>query len=114
MTLKEISELPPGTFRVIDSEFGVKRWCNIIHIWHDGKHNGVTRHSAYRFGLCEPAQQGSYIETRGGSNKFSGRKTLKEEDKKRPITVFASDNQVKNFGSKEKLKQVLTNVINRK
>jgi hypothetical protein len=113
MTLKEISDLPLGTYRVIDSEYGVKQWYNIIHILYDGKHKGVRRHSAFKFGLCAPAQQGSYIETRGGSNKSSGRKAVKEADKKKPITVFASENQIRQFGNKEKLKQVLTNIIKR-
>ena len=58
MTLKEISNQNPSTYKVIDMAIRkgeVKRWSDKIEIIINGKSKFVTRKGAYKYGLCEKA-----------------------------------------------------------
>jgi hypothetical protein len=55
-TLKKLSEMYPGSYKVIDSiviQGKLKDWSDKIEIIFDGKSKFVTRKGAYKYGLCE-------------------------------------------------------------
>ena len=55
-TLKEISNMSPFNYRVIDNsviKMRVKSWSDQIEIIYNGKSKFVTRKGAYRYGLAE-------------------------------------------------------------
>ena len=49
---------------------------------------------------------------RGGKRENAGRKAMPNNEVKKPITLYVSDKQVEKFGSRERLKRILTEIIN--
>ena len=49
---------------------------------------------------------------RGGARENAGRKPMPDRQVKKPITLYVSDEQVEKFGSRERLRRILTEIIN--
>ena len=49
---------------------------------------------------------------RGGARENAGRKAMPDNEVKKPITIYVSDQQVAKFGSRDDLRDILTDIVN--
>lgn len=117
-TLLEISQLPKDQYKVIDgakTQLYPLSWNNIITILHDGKSIRVRRKAAFEMGLCDGVNPVYRPEpTRGGKREGSGAKKLPDGDKKRPHTIYVTDNQISKLGGLERFKRIINLTINQR
>ena len=106
-TLKEISEMPRDQNKIIDNaktQLYPLTWHNIITILYEGKMRRITRRIAFEFGLCEaPGKVYKPEPNHGGARPGSGAKKLPENKKKRPKTVYFTDEDIAQYGGWERM-----------
>ena len=49
---------------------------------------------------------------RGGARENAGRKAMPDNEVKKPITIYVSDEQVAKFGSRDDLRDILIDIVN--
>ena len=49
---------------------------------------------------------------RGGKRENAGRKAMPDNEIKKPITIYVSDQQVAKFGSRDDLRDILIDIVN--
>ena len=49
---------------------------------------------------------------RGGARENAGRKAMPDNEVKKPITIYVSDDQVAKFGSRDDLRNILIDIVN--
>ena len=49
---------------------------------------------------------------RGGKRENAGRKAMPDNEVKKPITIYVSDQQVAKFGSRDDLRDILIDIVN--
>jgi len=52
------------------------------------------------------------MKKRGGKRENAGRKAMPDNEVKKPITIYVSDEQVSKFGSRDDLRNILIDIVN--
>lgn len=52
------------------------------------------------------------MKKRGGARENAGRKAMPDNEVKKPITIYVSDQQVAKFGSRDDLRDILIDIVN--
>ena len=116
-SLLEISRLPADQIKVIDrakTQQYPLSWHNVITILYEGKQRRATRRIAHPFGLCDGIDSVYKPEPKhGGKREGCGAKKLPPCDKKKPVTIYVTENQMIGHGGREKFMLKVNDLINK-